>query len=164
MTATRTSAASRRSAAAAKDLEKLLAAKVGEGQADASKTTETATRPLGQRITKAERTTLANLLQIDPASITKDNIAELREKAKQTDPTKPEKTSAKPKKPAMGPSGYRIKFGSSDAQIIAALREKFGADLATWTDEAIVDAIGWAYTVQSAAKKIGPLLLAKSAA
>jgi len=54
---------------------------------------------------------------------------------------------AKAKKAPMGPTNYRrVHGGVSDAELVAAAREALGDRLAGVTDEAIVEAMGWAYT------------------
>jgi hypothetical protein len=62
---------------------------------------------------------------------------------------------------AMGPSGYREKFGVlTDAQIVDAVRASFEPGEFTLTDEQIVGAIGWALTVGTAITKVTALLAA----
>jgi hypothetical protein len=62
---------------------------------------------------------------------------------------------------AMGPSGYREKFGVlTDAQIVDAVRASFEPGEFTLTDEQIVGAIGWALTVGTAITKVTALLTA----
>jgi hypothetical protein len=62
---------------------------------------------------------------------------------------------------AMGPSGYREKFGVlTDAQIVDAVRASFEPGEFTLTDEQIVGAIGWALTVRTAITKVTALLTA----
>jgi hypothetical protein len=62
---------------------------------------------------------------------------------------------------AMGPSGYREKFGVlTDAQIVDAVRVSFEPTEVTLTDEQIVAAIGWALTVRTAITKVTALLTA----
>ncbi len=51
---------------------------------------------------------------------------------------------------AMGPSGYRAKFGVlTDEQIVDAVRASFEPGELTLTDEQIVSAIGWTLTVRT---------------
>jgi hypothetical protein len=62
---------------------------------------------------------------------------------------------------AMGPSGYRAKFGMlTDEQIVEAVRASFEPSEFTLTDEQIVGAIGWALTVRTAVTKVKALLTA----
>ncbi|HMG62975.1 MAG TPA: hypothetical protein VK599_08510 [Streptosporangiaceae bacterium] len=62
---------------------------------------------------------------------------------------------------AMGPSGYREKFGVlTDAQIVDAVRASFEPGEFTLTGEQIVGAIGWALTVGTAITKVTALLAA----
>jgi hypothetical protein len=62
---------------------------------------------------------------------------------------------------AMGPSGYREKFGVlTDAQIVGAVRASFGPSDFSLTDEQIVGAIGWALTVGTAIERVTALLTA----
>jgi hypothetical protein len=60
---------------------------------------------------------------------------------------------------AMGPSGYREKFGVlTDAQIVDAVRASFEPSEFTLTDEQIVGAIGWALTARTAITRVTALL------
>jgi hypothetical protein len=62
---------------------------------------------------------------------------------------------------AMGPSGYRAKFGVlTDEQIVEGVRANFEPSEFTLTDEQIVGAIGWALTVRTAVTKVKALLTA----
>ena len=62
---------------------------------------------------------------------------------------------------AMGPSGYRAKFGVlTDEQIVDAVRASFEPSELTLTDEQIVSAIGWTLTVRTAVMKVKALLTA----
>jgi hypothetical protein len=62
---------------------------------------------------------------------------------------------------AMGPSGYRAKFGVlTDEQIVDAVRASFEPSELTLTDEQIVSAIGWTLTVGTAVTKVKALLTA----
>src|ERR1700733_6781467 len=66
-------------------------------------------------------------------------------------PTPPVKTVTAT---AMGPSGYRAKFGVlTDEQIVDAVRASFEPSELTLTDEQIVSAIGWTLTVRPAVMK-----------
>jgi hypothetical protein len=76
-----------------------------------------------------------------------------------TAPSTPPKTA----KPKLTPSTDRLKRGTSDAEIVAGVRaycrEHFndgGWDVISeaWSDEQIVEAIGWAETVPGALKKM----------
>jgi hypothetical protein len=64
-----------------------------------------------------------------------------------------------------GPAAYRVKYGTSDAQIIVAVRDY--AEANEWamdlTDQQILDAIGWAYTPALAVKRIRPLVAVAAA-
>jgi len=60
---------------------------------------------------------------------------------------------------AMGPSGYRERFGvMTDEQIVEAVRASFAPGEFTLTDEQIVGAIGWALTVGTAITRVQALL------
>ena len=62
---------------------------------------------------------------------------------------------------AIGPSGYRAKFGVlTDEQIVDAVRASFEPGELTLTDEQIVSAIGWTLTVRTAVMKVKALLTA----
>ena len=62
---------------------------------------------------------------------------------------------------AMGPSGYRARFGVlTDEQIVDAVRASFEPGELTLTDEQIVSAIGWTLTVGTAVTKVKALLTA----
>ena len=67
----------------------------------------------------------------------------------------PEAFRPQPAREPMGPSGYRRKFGTSDGDMIAAVRAHYSGDPSfTMTDAEIVDAIGWAYTARTAIAKV----------
>lgn len=62
----------------------------------------------------------------------------------------------KPKPQPMGPSGYRLKFGSSDQLVMAAVREQWPT--ITFGDDDILGAVGWAITPKTAIAKVRALL------
>lgn len=64
------------------------------------------------------------------------------------------KAQPKPKKPALGTSGYRSKYGVSDAEILKGIRTELGDDVKGMSDEQILAVIGWALTVKSGVAKV----------
>jgi len=77
----------------------------------------------------------------------------------------PAKPKPKPKAQTLGQSGYRQKFGLSDAAIVAAIRERVSRDkqlavVGKWSDSRILAEIGWATSVDGAVKKLRPLVAA----
>lgn len=64
-----------------------------------------------------------------------------------------------------GPAAYRVKYGTSDQQIIAAVRDYAEANEWTMdlTDQQILDAIGWAYRPALAVERIRPLVAVAAA-
>lgn len=64
------------------------------------------------------------------------------------------KAQPKPKKPALGTSGYRAKYGVTDAEILKGIRAELGDDVKGMSDEQILAVIGWALTVKSGVAKV----------
>lgn len=82
-----------------------------------------------------------------------------------TEQVKPE-GAAKAKKAPMGPSGYRVRFGTSDAEILTAIKSyaqehyESGWDIVVeaMTDEEILKDIGWATSAKGAIAKLTPMV------
>lgn len=70
--------------------------------------------------------------------------------------SKAQPKAASTKKAPMGPSGYRIKFGSSDQLVMDAVRAQWPT--ITFDDDDILGSIGWAITPKTAVAKVRSLI------
>jgi hypothetical protein len=76
-----------------------------------------------------------------------------------TTPTPAKKTG----KALMGPSGYRVKYGTTDAAVFAAVREHGTKnEWPPFTDAELLALIGWAITPATAIRKVAASLPASA--
>lgn len=87
-------------------------------------------------------------------SATGDNGGGRKPKAAKPSETPKPKAQPKAKKPVLGQSGYRAKYGVSDAEILKGIRAELGDDVKGMSDEQILAVIGWALTVKSGVAKV----------
>lgn len=69
------------------------------------------------------------------------------------------KSQPKPKPQPLGPTGYRLKFGLADGDMLKAIREYAGSHddlkaVTKWDDAKVLAAIGWATSLAGALAKL----------